>query len=93
MILFGVCFAAFLFYAALVWGVTATQHGVVLRNPISRREVAWHDVERFDLLDRWPFTAELHRKNDPPIKIWGIGGRNRESQQHVDQLNALRPPT
>lgn len=88
----------FLIFRVAGSAIIAKENGLVIRNPLSTRFVAWQDVRRFTL-EQWAVfpgigTIELYR--GAPIRVFGVqlpdirfGKVDRQTEATIDELNRL----
>ena len=83
--------AIVLYGATIAWrlGAVATQDYLVLRGPTGSRHLDWHDVDRVDLMERYPFSAYVVMKDGSRIKTTGLGASNIGHKSSMDASRAL----
>lgn len=69
----GLALAAFFFVSSARMGVVVSQSGVRVRNWIRTIELPWTTVERFEIPDRWPWTAQVVLNQGGSVRVWGAG--------------------
>jgi hypothetical protein len=88
----------FLIFRVAGSAIIAKERGLVVRNPLSTRFVAWQDVRRFTL-EQWavfPGIGTIERYGGAPIHVFGVqipdirfGKVDRQTEAAIDELNQL----